>query len=149
MRVRLHRQEWSRAPLTQGFANEYAPEPIGWLRDGVGIFDHAVMYGKIGHLHRGLDFGAPMGTMLTAALGGVVVWAGWDVTGFGRLIAIQGSRYLARYGHNSRIDVELGQEVSGGQKIGLSGSSGNSSGPHIHFEVYDRHAGCFVDPLTH
>ena len=90
-----------------------------------------------GRMHKGIDIAAPVGTPIFAAAPGVVVYARWNSGGYGNLIDIQhpdGS--LTRYGHNSRLLVVEGQQVNQGEAIALMGSSGRSTGPHLHFEIY-------------
>ena len=98
-----------------------------------------------GRLHAGIDIPLPVGTPMRAAAGGRVVIAGW-VGGYGNYTCIQHSGGLSTcYGHQSSIGVSVGQSVSQGQVIGASGNTGNSTGPHVHFEV--RVNGSPVDPL--
>jgi murein DD-endopeptidase MepM/ murein hydrolase activator NlpD len=98
-----------------------------------------------GRLHAGIDMPLPEGTPLRAADSGSVAIAGW-VGGYGNYVCIQhGGSLSTCYGHQSRIAVSVGQSVSQGQVIGYSGNTGNSTGPHLHFEV--RVNGSPVDPL--
>jgi murein DD-endopeptidase MepM/ murein hydrolase activator NlpD len=94
-----------------------------------------------GGVHTGIDIAAAHGAAVVAARTGVVDIAGWDTSGYGNLVAIRhpgGFRTL--YGHLSDISVRPGQSVISGQVIGREGSTGNSSGPHLHFEVRDNGA---------
>jgi murein DD-endopeptidase MepM/ murein hydrolase activator NlpD len=101
-----------------------------------------------GRNHWGLDVGISTGTPVVAALGGKVVLAGWDSGGYGNLVAIDHAGGLqTRYAHNSKILVSVGQTVTQGQQISLSGSTGNSTGPHLHFEVYLN--GAHVNPANY
>jgi len=85
--------------------------------------------------HAGLDFAAAMGTPVYATADGRVTEAGW-AGGYGNKIDIDhGFNYLTRYGHLSQIDVKPGEAIKRGQKIGLVGSTGKSTGPHLHYEV--------------
>ncbi|MDE3009571.1 MAG: M23 family metallopeptidase [Pseudomonadota bacterium] len=94
--------------------------------------------------HQGIDFPAPPGTAFTAAATGVVTSA-HAVPDFGNLIEIDhGNGLVTRYAHASRIDVREGEMVLKGQTIGLVGSTGRSTGPHLHFEV--REHGHALDP---
>ena len=90
-----------------------------------------------GRMHRGIDIAGPVGTPIVAVAPGEVVSAGWNSGGFGNLVKLKhpdGS--LTLYAHNSRIVVHQGQEVEQGQFIAEMGSSGYSTGPHLHFEVH-------------
>jgi murein DD-endopeptidase MepM/ murein hydrolase activator NlpD len=98
-----------------------------------------------GTLHPGIDLGAPYGSAIHAAGSGTVVWCGW-MSGYGNLVMIDHHNGLATaYGHQSRIAVTCNEQVSQGQVIGYVGSTGYSTGPHLHFEV--RVNGNPVDPL--
>ena len=98
-----------------------------------------------GTLHPGIDIGVPIGTPIHAAGSGTVVWCGW-MSGYGNLVMIDHHNGLATlYGHQSRVAVACGQNVTTGQVIGYSGCTGFCTGPHVHFEV--RANGTPVDPL--
>ncbi|MGW7693168.1 M23 family metallopeptidase [Streptomyces asiaticus] len=105
------------------------------------------------HNHSGQDFVVPTGTPVHAAHGGVVVKAGpnggGDGPAYGNAIVIKhDNATYSQYAHLSRIDVRIGQSVSTGQQIGLSGSTGNSTGPHLHFEIRTTpNYGSAVEPL--
>ncbi|ERM91514.1 hypothetical protein O163_10090 [Caldanaerobacter subterraneus subsp. yonseiensis KB-1] len=97
--------------------------------------------------HPGIDFGLPSGTPVKAAADGVVVLAG-EYGGYGKAVVINHTDGLSTvYGHLSEIKVEEGKEVKQGEAIGLSGSTGRSTGPHLHFEI--RKDGQPVDPLQY
>lgn len=89
--------------------------------------------------HEGIDIAGPSGTPIVAAASGTVVKAGWDNWGLGNAVEIKhldGS--LTVYGHNRRLLVSQGQQVNQGQIIAEMGSTGNSSAPHLHFEIYPQ-----------
>jgi murein DD-endopeptidase MepM/ murein hydrolase activator NlpD len=109
--------------------------PFGWRSNP---------FGGSPEFHQGLDIAAPSGTTVTAAAGGTVIMAQW-YGGYGNYILIDhGGGYSTGYGHLSAIYVSNGQSVQRGQAIGAVGSTGQSTGPHLHFEV--RIAGKPVDP---
>jgi murein DD-endopeptidase MepM/ murein hydrolase activator NlpD len=100
--------------------------------------------GKI-EKHKGMDFAGKAGSEIKAVSSGVVTWAS-SRYGYGNLVEINhGHGYTTRYGHNAEILVEVGDAVDKGQAISLMGSTGRSTGPHVHFEVLqnDRQ----VDPI--
>jgi murein DD-endopeptidase MepM/ murein hydrolase activator NlpD len=98
-----------------------------------------------GRLHAGLDIAAPTGTPAGAAAGGIVSFAATQ-SGYGNIVIVEhpGGTSTA-YAHLSKISVVVGQIVSAGQQVGLVGTTGHSSGPHLHFEI--RENGHAVDPL--
>jgi Peptidase family M23 len=97
-----------------------------------------------GRLHAGVDLAAANGTEIHAAGAGVIVAAGPDA-GYGNAVLIDhGNGYLTHYGHMSAIVVAVGQKVAAGQQIGNEGSTGHSTGPHLHFEV---HQGQYKNPI--
>lgn len=86
-------------------------------------------------LHPGIDFAGAAGSDVLAVAGGTVQVAG-PTDGYGLTIEVNhGNGYVTRYGHNSRLSVKVGDKIEKGQKIALMGSSGRSTGPHVHFEV--------------
>ncbi|HVH84143.1 MAG TPA: M23 family metallopeptidase [Steroidobacteraceae bacterium] len=96
--------------------------------------------------HKGVDFAGALGSDVVAVAAGVVTWAG-ERSGYGKLIEINhGDGYATRYAHNSRTLVSVGQTVKRGEAVALMGSTGHSTGPHVHFEVL--HNGRQVDPLS-
>jgi hypothetical protein len=99
-----------------------------------------------GRRHTGIDFPVPYGTPVGAAGRGVVRFAGWNSGGYGYLVVV-GHRlgFESWYAHLSRTAVRPGQAVVGGSRIGYVGSTGRSTGPHLHFEV--RHAGVPINPV--
>jgi murein DD-endopeptidase MepM/ murein hydrolase activator NlpD len=96
-------------------------------------------------LHSGIDFRAAVGSPARVTAPGTVISAGWN-GGYGRMVEIDhGNGFSTRYGHLSRIDVKVGDHVALGDVIGKTGSSGRSTGPHLHYEV--RRHGDALDPL--
>ena len=94
--------------------------------------------------HTGVDFAGPTGSKVVAADGGTVVFAGWN-GGYGRCVIIShGNGLETLYAHNSAITVKVGQKVAKGEQIAKVGNTGNSTGPHCHFEV--RVNGKHVNP---
>ncbi|ODT06280.1 MAG: hypothetical protein ABS58_12270 [Mesorhizobium sp. SCN 65-20] len=97
-------------------------------------------------LHSGADFRAPYGSPARATAAGTVVKAGWN-GGYGRMVEIDhGGGFITRYAHLSKVLVKPNQSVVAGDQIGEIGSSGRSTGPHLHYEV--RRDGAAVDPLS-
>lgn len=97
--------------------------------------------------HTGIDIAASEGTNIAAARGGTVVFAGWS-NGYGKVVKIDhGDGYDTLYAHTSKILVDVGDKVARGQIIAKVGSTGNSTGPHLHFEV--RHGSATVNPLDY
>lgn len=95
--------------------------------------------------HLAIDIGAAPGEPISASDTGVIVFAGWASGGYGNAVAIDhGNGYQTLYAHLSSVNVTCGQSVVQGQTIGYGGSTGNSSGPHLHFEI--RYQGGFVNP---
>ncbi len=96
--------------------------------------------------HTGVDLAAPVGTPVLAANSGAVIFAGWNSWGYGNTVVLAHGPYLTLYGHLSSINVGCGQLVSVGQVIGAVGNTGNSSGPHLHFEI--RNGDTPTDPAA-
>ncbi len=97
--------------------------------------------------HKGVDFAGVAGSKVMAVAAGVVTWAG-ERSGFGKLIEINhGDGYVTRYAHNEKTLVSVGETVKRGDPVALMGSTGRSTGPHVHFEVV--HNGRQVDPLSY
>lgn len=106
--------------------SRYVTSPYGWRF-------HPIQ--KRNKLHTGLDIGAASGTPVLAAESGRVIMSSWN-GGYGKCVVIDhGGGITTLYGHNSSLLVSVGQQVTKGQTIALVGSTGNSTGPHIHFEV--------------
>ncbi len=98
--------------------------------------------------HAGVDIKSAWGTEIWAAAGGTVICAGWN-GGYGNCVMINhGNGYTTVYGHMSRIAVSYGQTVTQGQVIGYVGSTGNSTGPHLHFEIRASATAMPIDPKS-
>ena len=96
--------------------------------------------------HTGVDIGVVDGTPVQATQCGIVTFAGWSDIGYGYLVVVQHDTYSTYYAHNEKLYVEAGAQVGLGQVIAASGSTGNSTGPHVHYET--RVDGVPEDPLT-
>ncbi|MGW4500445.1 M23 family metallopeptidase [Micromonospora sp. NPDC004336] len=100
-----------------------------------------------GTLHAGIDFALPAGTPVRAAFGGTVTKAGDVGDGYGISVVIDhGNGYLTQYAHLSTAKVGVGDKVGAGETIGLEGSTGDSTGPHLHFEVHQGQMWNQIDP---
>jgi murein DD-endopeptidase MepM/ murein hydrolase activator NlpD len=96
-------------------------------------------------IHTGVDISLPIGTSVLSTADGVVTFSGWSAQGYGQTVQVRHDNGLVTlYGHLSRSLVSVGQSVSQGQPIALSGNSGISTGPHLHYEI--RLNGVAVDP---
>ena len=97
--------------------------------------------------HPALDIASSVGSPIVAPAGGVVVRAGWE-NGYGNLVEVShGFGFVTRYGHLSRIDVRAGAQIARGDRLGLVGTTGRSTGPHLHYEVVVD--GKHVNPLEY
>lgn len=127
---------------------EIAPTMTGYLWPAQGVLSSG--YGwRWGRMHHGIDIAGPTGTPILAAASGVVITAEWHTGGYGNLVEIEhpdGS--ITLYAHNHRILVNKGDQVEGGQLIAQMGSTGFSTGPHLHFEVHLPEKGS-VNPLAY
>ena len=100
-----------------------------------------------GKMHNGVDIGAPSGTIIVAVCAGTVEFAGWE-QGYGNVVKINhGNGLKTVYGHCKSIYVKKGQKVTKDEKIAEVGSTGNSTGPHLHFEI--RVNGSPENPLNY
>ena len=115
-----------------------------WPCDGPVVSGFGMRWGR---MHEGIDIGCAYGTPNHAAAAGTVIYAGW-LGGYGNLVVVDhGNELSTAYAHASSIVVGVGQTVAQGETVSLVGSTGNSSGPHLHFEV--RVNGVAVDPLLY
>ena len=129
------------APASSGSGRRPASGFI-WPVDGVLTSGFGQRWGR---LHAGIDVGVGFGTAIRAVALGTVVYSGW-LGGYGNLVVVDhGNGLSSAYGHQQRIYAGLGQSVAQGESLGEVGSTGNSTGPHLHFEV--RINGLAVDPL--
>jgi murein DD-endopeptidase MepM/ murein hydrolase activator NlpD len=110
----------------------------GYIWPAKGVFTSG--YGpRWGRMHRGIDIAAPVGTPIVAAAEGEVISAGWNSGGYGNLVKIRHfDGTVTLYAHNSKIHVRRGQFVQQGQHIANMGSTGFSTGPHLHFEIHPQ-----------
>ncbi len=120
-----------------------APVKSGWYSSNFG-WRIDPFTGK-NAMHEGVDFVVPEGTVVVASAGGIVDYAD-EHPQYGNMVEIDhGNGVITRYAHNSKLLVKVGQMVRRGQKIALSGSTGRSTGPHVHFEV--RYNGVAQNPV--
>ncbi len=121
------------------------PIKRGWISSYFG-YRTDPFNGRIAH-HDGIDLAGELGSDVIAVASGVVTWAGKRY-GYGNLVEINhGNGYVTRYGHNQKINVKVGQTVKKGEVIAQMGSSGRSTGPHVHFEVIKNSR--VVDPMRY
>ena len=132
-------------------ATAYLPKPPlmfeGYIWPAKGVFTSG--YGiRWGRMHYGIDVAGPIGTPILAAAQGTVTYADWN-GGYGYLVEIEHSDgSFTRYAHNHRILVLVGQQVESGEQIAEMGSTGYSTGPHLHFEIHVPGRGP-VDPVAY
>ncbi|MFE3068388.1 peptidoglycan DD-metalloendopeptidase family protein [Streptomyces sp. NPDC059247] len=138
---------------SSGSSTPSSPSSSGWVKPVSGGF--STPYRASGSMwssgyHTGVDFIASSGTTVRSVGAGTVVSAGWSGA-YGNEVVIQhADGNYSQYAHLSSLAVSAGQAVSGGQQIGLSGSTGNSTGPHLHFEIRTSPGyGSDVDPLAY
>jgi len=123
-----------------GVSTEFIWPAQGILTSGFGW--------RWGRIHQGIDIAGPVGTPILAAAAGVVEFSGWNDGGYGYMVDIRHSDgTVTRYAHNSALYVRSGQSVNQGQLIAAMGSTGFSTGPHLHFEIRPN-GGAAVDPMT-
>ncbi|HKI74163.1 MAG TPA: M23 family metallopeptidase [Pseudomonadales bacterium] len=121
------------------------PVEKGWISSRFGM--RIDPFNGRREFHPGIDFAGKLGTKVYAVAAGVVVFAG-KYAGYGKMVEINhGGGFVTRYGHHEKLLVKAGDIVKKGQVIGLMGSTGRSTGPHVHFEVYKN--GRVVDPSAY
>jgi murein DD-endopeptidase MepM/ murein hydrolase activator NlpD len=121
------------------------PVTKGWISSYYGMRNDPFTGKRT--MHKGIDFAGKEGSDVVAVAAGVVTWSG-KRSGYGELIEINhGKGYITRYGHNKKCLVEVGDRVRQGQVIAEMGSTGRSTGPHVHFEVVRN--GKTIDPTRY
>lgn len=142
--VELHPAHLSAAPAyARTVLSSRMPVAARSMTSAVGMRMHPILGGM--QVHSGIDLAAPSGSPIIATSDGVVSSAGW-AGGYGLLVALQHKGGVqTRYAHMSVLNVAQGQQVKSGQVIGYVGSTGRSTGPHLHYEV--RVNGQAVNPL--
>ncbi|MBE9078806.1 peptidoglycan DD-metalloendopeptidase family protein [Romeria aff. gracilis LEGE 07310] len=133
-------------------AGEYLPEAPDYFDGYIWPTRGTVTSGygwRWGRMHRGVDVAGPVGTPIVAAAAGVIERSGWNSGGYGNLVDIRHSDgSMTRYAHNNRLLVRQGQSVRQGQQVAEMGSTGYSTGPHLHFEVHMPNQGT-VNPVAY
>jgi len=163
--VKSYRAAWSQAQVGAGLAlvtrelprgTSLSPLTLSWpmvharITQPFGPSDVLLEppLGPYAHFHTGVDLAAPLGTPVLAAADGVVVAVGHTVVGYGNYVMIaHGAGVITLYAHLMETDASVGDRVSRGERIGLEGSSGLSTGPHLHFEV--RINDGVIDPVLY
>ena len=121
--------------------------PSIWPTTGVVTSPYGLRWGG-SDFHPGIDIANDMGTPILATADGIVEYAGWNNGGYGNMVDINhGNGIMTRYGHASQVVVATGQHVARGQIIALMGSTGFSTGPHVHYEVHVN--GQRVNPISY
>ena len=132
-------------------ADEYLPEAPDYFNGYIWPTRGTLTSGygwRWGRMHRGIDIAGPVGTPIVAAAPGVVEKAGWNSGGYGNMVEVRhADGSMTRYAHNSRNTVRAGQRVAQGQHIADMGSTGYSTGPHLHFEVHLPNRGT-INPMA-
>jgi murein DD-endopeptidase MepM/ murein hydrolase activator NlpD len=152
------------APVDGGVRRMVAPSLPGLGREDAYLPDSQAMTGYIwpakgeftspygprwGRMHKGIDVAAPTGTPVVASAPGVVSEVGWDGYGYGNYVEItHPDGAVTLYGHNDRVLVRQGQAVAQGEQISEMGSTGRSTGPHVHFEIHPSGRGA-VNPMAY
>jgi murein DD-endopeptidase MepM/ murein hydrolase activator NlpD len=125
-------------PLTLPYAGDSCA-PAGMPVEGI-------LTQRFHYYHSGIDIAVPLGTPILATHSGRVIFADWSEFGYGYLIILQNGAFITYYAHQTSFNVSLDYLVGKGSIIGWSGSTGNSTGPHVHYET--RINDVPVDPLT-
>jgi len=128
----------------------YLSTPTGWpvqgeISSGFGLREHPVS-GEVAR-HTGIDIRTPIGSVVNATATGIVSFSGWTSRSGYIVVLEHGHGFSTAYAHNTENAVSIGQKVRKGEKIALSGSSGVSTGPHVHYEVWKDEKQ--VDPISY
>ena len=135
---------WPDLPGFTGSDVFNASQSFTWPTKGVFTSGYGWRWGR---MHKGIDIANNVGTPIFAAKDGVIAFAGWS-SGYGYLVEMaHGDGSSTRYAHNSRLLVKKGQMIPQGTRISLMGSTGRSTGPHLHFEIR-RPGGAALDPMA-
>ena len=133
----------------KGQRDIFVSTPSGWPVSGAitsPFGEREAPMGGGAQFHTGIDISVPTGTPVKATADGIISFAGWSA-GSGNLVVVEhGLGYYTAYAHNSSIAVKIGQRVKRGEIISHSGSTGNSTGPHVHYEVWEQ--GKAVNPKS-
>ena len=135
---------WPDLPALPGLGQFDASQTYIWPTKGVFTSGYGWRWGR---MHKGIDIANNVGTPILAAKDGVIAYSGWS-SGYGYLVEMShGDGSSTRYAHSSRLLVKKGQLVPQGARIALMGSTGRSTGPHLHFEIR-KPGGAAMDPLA-
>ncbi len=135
------------APPAVGLGGSILPLPARSYEISSGYGGRNNPTGNGAQYHQGVDLAAPSGTPIYAVTGGTVEQAGDAGDGYGNLVRIKNGNTVTYYGHQSSVNVDVGDTVAPGDQIGSVGSTGNSTGPHLHFEV--RNNGSSIEPIAY
>lgn len=136
-------------PTVETLADDGTPRTLPYAGDACAPAGNpvaGVLTQRYHAYHSGIDIGVPLGTPVLATHSGIVTFAGWSDVGYGYLVIIQNEQFITYYAHNMSFNVSANQRVGKDSIIAWSGSTGNSSGPHVHYET--RINDVPVDPLT-
>lgn len=136
-------------PTIPGFGPDGTPLTLPYAGDScapAGLPVDGILTQRFHYYHSGIDLGIPLGTPILATQSGRVTFANWSEFGYGYLIILQNGPFITYYAHQTSFNVSLDMLVGKGSIIGWSGSTGNSTGPHVHYET--RINDVPVDPLT-
>ena len=146
----------ARPPATRKATVKPKPKPVAkktsrpapaWVIPMAGAEITSCYGDRWGTLHAGIDFALPAGTPIRASAAGTVTKAGDVGDGYGISVVVEHANgYLTHYAHQSRTTVGVGDKVKAGQVIGYEGSTGDSTGPHLHFEVHQGSMWNQIDP---